>query len=49
MIAYKFDRQHPGYQEVPALPPATIVVKLAYNHITSLHYNSFAHQTEIDM
>ena len=47
MIAYKFDRQHAGYQEVPSLPPATIVVVLAYNCITSLHYNSFADHTEI--
>ena len=49
MIAHKFEREHAGYQEVPALPPATTVVKLAYNHITSLHYNSFADQTEINI
>ena len=48
-IAHVFDRQHAGYQEVPALPPAIVVVKLADNCITSLHYNSFAGQNEMMM
>ena len=46
-IASEFDGQNAGYLEVPALPPEIVIVNLANNRITRLHYSSFAGQIEL--
>ena len=46
-IASEFNEQNAGYLEVPALPLEIVIVDLANNRITRLHYNSFAGQIEL--